>query len=498
MHNKPMLYANAQIRQLEQIAISQYALSEQTLMQRAGVAAFNTLKALWPHAASVSIFCGGGNNGGDGYVVAYLAKQAGFAVQLFYFMPVEKLQGAARAAAQACVDAGMVLEVWHEAACVTGDVLVDALFGTGLTRRVAGIWYHAIKSINAQTQPVLAIDVPSGLDSDNGSIHGISVTAKATITFIGEKIGLYTGQAADHTGTIILDTLGIPEAAYSAIVPHGEKLICQVSDYLPRRSRCAHKGDFGHVLVIGGNDGMPGSVRMAAQAALRVGAGRVTVATRAYNVHAVVAGQAEIMCFAVSTAADIKSLLEKATVVLLGPGLGLDEWAQTLFAATLQCPLPMIIDADGLNILAQYPAYSQQWLLTPHPGEAARLLGCDTATIQADRINALKRIQKKFGGVCLLKGAGSLVRNDQDNLGVCPVASPAMATAGMGDVLSGVLASLVAQGVSLLNAAKLGMCLHARAALQAAIVGERGVLATDLLPYLHLLVNENQDVNTPI
>lgn len=490
MQQRRYLYLNAQIRQLEQVAINDYNISISQLMQRAGAAAFNLFKANWPTTSSVTIFCGAGNNAGDGYVFASLAKQAGLAVQCFYLTPVEQLPGAAIEAARDCMQTGVVLTEWQEPHTIDGDVIIDALVGTGLKREISGVWFNAITAINQSVKPVLAIDVPSGLNSDTGSVHGISVKAAITITFIAEKIGLYTGQAADYCGKIMVESLGVPQQAYDALQAIGERNDCPLKNYLPLRARSAHKGNFGHVLIIGGNYGMPGAVSMAARAALRVGAGRVSVATRPLHVYPVMAQQAEIMCYGVETPQDIQSLLKKANIIVIGPGLGCDQWARVLFNEVLKQATPLIIDADALNLLAETPAKSQQWLLTPHPGEAARLLRCDTATIQADRVYAIKKIQEQYNGVCLLKGAGSLVYDGQDTISVCPVASPAMASAGMGDILSGVLAGLVAQGLTLVEAARLGMNLHAKAAVKAAVNGERGVLATDLLPPLYNLVNE--------
>lgn len=483
------LYSNAQIRQLEQIAINDYNISEKQLMERAGTAAFELLKNTWPTATSVTVFCGGGNNAGDGYVLAHLAQEAGMLVQCIHLVSIENLPSVANAFAQTCIQKNIVMAPWNEDIHIDGDVIVDAIFGTGLTREVTGDWFKAITAINQAKKPVLAIDVPSGLNSDNGSCHGISVKANKTITFIAEKLGLYTGQAADYCGEIICNRLNIPEEAFLSVKPFAEKIQYSLNHYLPRRSRCANKADFGHVVIIGGNYGMPGAVCMAARAALRIGAGRVSVATRPEHVSSIVAQQAEIMCHGVSAFQDIYSLVKRASVMVIGPGLGCDQWAQALFNETIKQSIPLIIDADGLNLLAKSTMRSQQWLLTPHPGEAARLLDCDTITIQKDRISAVKNIQSKYGGVCVLKGAGTLIASEE-TLDVCPIANPAMASAGMGDILSGVLSGLVAQGLSLLDAAKIGVDLHARAALRAASQGERGVLATDLLMHLQSLINE--------
>jgi len=256
------------------------------------------------------------------------------------------------------------------------------------------------------------------------------------------------------------------------------------------RSKDAHKGDFGHVLVIGGNKGMGGAVRLAAEAAARVGAGLVSVATRAEHVPAVIAARPELICHGVQAGADLKTLLARATVILLGPGLGQDAWAQDLYQCALASHLPKVIDADALNLLsAQGPASHDNWILTPHPGEAGRLLGCATTIIQADRLLAAQQLHQRYQGVVVLKGAGSIVQGN-GALHICTAGNPGMASGGMGDVLGGVIAGLLAQGLTLEKAANLGTLVHALAADRAAVDGERGLLALDLMPYLRKLVNQ--------
>jgi ADP-dependent NAD(P)H-hydrate dehydratase / NAD(P)H-hydrate epimerase len=263
-----------------------------------------------------------------------------------------------------------------------------------------------------------------------------------------------------------------------------------VSAALPKRRRDTHKGDFGHVLVIGGDYGMGGAVRMAAEAAMRVGAGLVTVATRPEHLNVVTGARPEIMCSQVADANDLTPLLERSTIVVIGPGLGLSDWAQSLLAAVEQSALPVVVDADALNLLAQNPTSSDRWILTPHPGEAARLLDQTTEQVQADRYYAVSQLQQRYGGVAVLKGAGTLVQAADTITALCSAGNPGMASGGMGDVLSGVLGGLLAQKHSLLEAAEIGVMVHSMAADHAAEQGgERGLLATDVLQQLRLLVN---------
>lgn len=269
-----------------------------------------------------------------------------------------------------------------------------------------------------------------------------------------------------------------------------EKLhITHFASYLKPRPRHAHKGMYGHVLVVGGDYGYSGAARMAAEAALRVGAGLVSVATRPDLALTLNLARPEIMCHGISSDKALSGLLDKADVVIVGPGIGTSSWAKKLFSRVLKSKKPLIMDADALNILASKPVSYAHWILTPHPGEAARLLKTTIEEIQQDRVLAIHKLQKKMGGVCVLKGEGSLILTPGETLAQCQAGNPGMATAGMGDILSGVIGGFVAQGFSLGDAAKCGVLIHAMAGDLAAKEGERGMLASDLLPYLRRLVN---------
>ena len=260
---------------------------------------------------------------------------------------------------------------------------------------------------------------------------------------------------------------------------------------MPARSPTAHKGDFGHVLVIGGDRGMSGALRLAAEAALRVGAGLVSAATRAEHAASISVARPEIMSHGVESASALSLLLslrKGASVLAVGPGLGQGEWGRKLFSAVLESSLPMVVDADALNLLAVEPAHRDNWILTPHAGEAARLLGQTVEQVQADRISAAVALQQKYGGVVVLKGAGTLVADVTDEIAICSEGNPGMASGGMGDVLTGVIAGLLAQGCTLTEAAQQGVCLHAHAADLAAQEGQRGLLASDLFPHLRRLM----------
>lgn len=263
--------------------------------------------------------------------------------------------------------------------------------------------------------------------------------------------------------------------------------------WLLPREHDANKGSFGNVLIIGSDYGMPGAVRIAAEGAARAGAGLVTVGTRAAHIVSTIAVRPEILCYGLESANDLDTLIENATFIVLGPGLGKSRWSQALFDKVMQSSLPMLIDADGLNCLAQLvPTINSRsnWILTPHPGEAARLLGITVQQVQADREQAIAQLQQRYGGVIVLKGAGTLVAMDQLSLQICLAGNPGMASAGMGDLLSGIIAGLVAQGLSLWDAARAGVMFHATAGDRAAVKqGQRGLLASDLFMELPAIVN---------
>ena len=490
----PALYQKHQIRELESLVMNEGIDDEWGLMNKAGAAAFQALQARWPLVKQICVYCGKGNNAGDGFVVARLAHEAGFDVTIVTLTSLSEYKAAAFQAAQSCVDAGLELVPYHADLNIKADLIVDAILGIGIKGEVSEVYADMIESINLSKALVLAIDVPSGIDVDTGVIYGTAVKADATITFIGLKQGLFTNKAASYCGIVICDALNIPDACFEKVRPSAELLDWDsMKTFLPHRERDAHKGKYGHVLVIGGDYGMGGAVRMAAEAAMRVGAGLVTVATRPEHVSVVNTSRPEIMCHQITKAEDLIPLLKKATVVVIGPGLGKTDWAKMQLELVLSDHHPKVLDADALNLLSENPDHSNDWVLTPHPGEASRLLGSTAQEIQADRFVFAKKLQEKYGGIIVLKGAGSIVFSAKHLPKVCPAGNPGMATGGMGDVLSGVIGGLMAQGISQQVAAELGVLVHAIAADCAAEEGgERGLLATDLMPYIRQLVNPDE------
>lgn len=510
------LYLSSQVQQLDKIAIEQFKIPAFELMQVAAGSAFSNLRETWPHIGRIEVWCGGGNNAGDGYVVAALAVDAGLGALAIAVADPKKLIGSAAKAFRLALSRGVKVLTLDEYEPQPENkpgqrVIVDALFGTGLARDVEGDYATAIDIVNRQGQPILAIDVPSGLSADTGRVMGCAVRANLTVTFIGLKIGLLTGVARDYVGRLNYDSLDLPDKFFcqeKAPTPVARRLdINHVSRLLPPRARTSHKGNNGHVLILGGDHNYGGAVIMAAEAAARAGAGLVSVITRSCHRNAALARRPELMIAGTEDeSVDTGSLLQKARVIVIGPGLGRSGWARDLLRLALAAQrarsLPLVIDADGLQLLAELAETQVQhrrdtWILTPHPGEAAVLLDTDTKTIQSDRLAAVMGLASRWGGHCLLKGSGSLICSDheaQKEVYLCTEGNPGMGSAGMGDVLSGLIAGLLAQGLPPRQALCCATAVHGEAADQAAAVaGERGLMATDLFPFIHQLVNPPSD-----
>jgi NAD(P)H-hydrate epimerase len=314
---------------------------------------------------------------------------------------------------------------------------------------------------------------------------GFAVKADCTVSFIGLKQGLFTGNAANYCGEVNYASLAVPETIFQLISPSASRV---VKKSLPIRDRCSHKGDYGHVLIVGGDFGYSGAVKMSGEAALRVGAGLVSIATRKEHAGLLNMNRPELMCHGVEAVEQLLALIAKASVIVIGPGLGQSAWAKELFVATIKAQKPLIIDADALNLLAQASITNANWILTPHPGEAARLLNCSTVDIQQDRFASVSALQNKYKGIVILKGSGTLIASENE-CAVSTTGNPGMASGGMGDVLTGIIAGFVAQGLTLKEAAQQGVYEHGQAADLAAKKGERGLLASDLMPYLRQVVN---------
>lgn len=488
-HQLPLpLYRAAQVRELDARLIAAGTPAFE-LMQRAAHGAWRALRQRWPHAGSVTVLAGSGNNAGDGYLVAALAQRAGWQVQVLAVVAPSALRESAAEAYAEALAAGVAVQPWRVDMPLRG-VVVDALLGTGLTGAVREPFAEAIGQINASNLPVLALDLPSGLCADTGAELGVAVQAELTVTFIALKLGLLTGAGPDRVGVLQLDDLHADAQVLASVAPAAQRLAPANLPRLAARPRTAHKGLYGRVLVVGGDRGLGGAALLAAQAAQRGGAGLVSLATRDEHVPAALARLPEVMTRGVSSANQLLALAANADVLVVGPGLGVQAWGRSLLSAAASRALPQVWDADGLNLLAQggvqLPADA---VLTPHPGEAARLLGMATAQVQADRPAAALALARRYQAVVVLKGAGSLIASADGRLALCDRGHPAMAGAGLGDVLAGLLGALRGQGLPAFEAACLGVWLHASAGERLAPQG-RGLAASELLPAIRQLLEE--------
>jgi len=484
------IYSVEAVRAIDSAAINEAGISGYTLMTRAAEAALLEAKAVFPDARRWQIICGAGNNAGDGYVLARLAAYDGITVSVLALVSPENLSGdAATAYGDFAAEGGQHLE-WQGEIDAEATLLVDALLGSGLDRVVEGQFADVVTAMNAHSAAVLALDIPGGIHGDTGQVMGVAIKADMTVTFVGLKAGLFLGDAANYVGDLRFSDLGIPEACRAgrpARMRRIDDALLKLN--LSPRSKSAHKGDFGHVLAIGGGPGMPGAIALCGEAALRCGAGRVSVATHPDHHFSIAGARPELMCHPVSSGDDLKALIATATTLIIGPGLGLGEWSKELFNAAIHSGLPMVVDADALTLLGESDIRQGNWVLTPHPGEAARLLGSGATDVQRDRMAAIENVQQQYGGTVVLKGAGSLVSSASGPPWLCCSGNPGMAAPGMGDVLAGVIGALLAQGLAADVAAAVGVEVHARAGDLAAADGERGLMAGDLQSWLRKVVN---------
>jgi NAD(P)H-hydrate epimerase len=490
------LYTAEQVGGIDAAAIHELDISAYALMCRAGKAVIDEVCKHFPATGHWLILCGPGNNGGDGYVVARLAQAAGVRVSVCSLVDPQRLKGEA---AMACADwqkAGGKLRPWPLPEDNGFDLALDALLGTGIDREVEGKFRQAIDYLNQLECPVFAIDIPSGLNADTGCVMGCAVQARHSITFVGRKRGMYTADGPDYCGHITFDDLDIPAEAAKQYTSDAGRLL--TSDFLAGklkpRLRNTHKGSFAHVLAVGGIEGMSGAIRLCGEAALRSGAGRVTLVTAAAHAGLINLARPELMVKAIDADSQWLASLSGNHVLAVGPGLGTTAWSESLFMACLGLQCALVVDADGLNLLALQNRQNMKgrdhlrrdhWILTPHPAEAARLLSCKVADIQQDRVRAATTIAQRFAACVVLKGCGTIVAAPGGEYAICPYGNPGMATAGSGDVLTGVITALLGQGLSCFDAACVGVQAHARAGdLAAENTGQMALIASNIIDHL--------------
>lgn len=495
------LYTAEQCQKLDRHCIDDLGYAGYELMQQAAQAAFAVLLSEWPHVQELIILCGKGNNGGDGFEMASIAQEHGIDVQLVFAGAIYRLEGEAKQAAEAAINSGLnVISSeqinWYKPNCV----IVDALLGVGMKGAPNAEVSELIALVNESPLPVLAIDVPSGVNATSGYVASVAIIADITVTMLLNKQGLFTGHAPDYVGQVRMANLGVPKQVRSHLEVSSRLLnwqSIQQGELFSPRKVTAHKGDFGHVLIIGGDSGMAGAVSLSASAALRSGAGLVSVATRPEHVAAIVARQPEVMAHGIASGQQLLPLLAKADVIAIGPGLGQSSWGQQMLQQVMQSTLPVVLDADALNLLAsgniKHNLDQRISVMTPHPGEAARMLGIDVPSVMQDRFTALRRLSERFSSYVVLKGAGSLM-GDLAGIKICTDGNPGMASAGMGDVLTGISASFMAQHLQALpkhlhQVISGAVCLHSAAADEGAKQGQSSLLASDLLVELRQLLN---------
>lgn len=477
------------VAQLEQQGADALGITLYELMLRAGQAAYEHLTAHWPEASHWLILCGHGNNGGDGYVLARLGQAAGKTVTLLACESEKALPEEAQRARDAWLDAAGEIHaadaVWPEQI----DVIVDALLGTGSHRAPEEPYATLIQQANAHAAPKLAIDMPSGLSARNGTAPGEVINASHTLSVVALKPGQITGKARDYIGELYYADLGLAAFLAGEGAPIARYDASALTRWLKPRKPTSHKGSHGRLLVVGGDAGTAGAVRMTAEAALRSGSGLVRVLTHKDNIIPILTARPEIMVDEL-TDERLTEALEWADVIAIGPGLGQRDWGKRALKRVASSEKPMLWDADALNLLAISAEKRQNRIITPHPGEAARLLNTETSEIESDRLHAAQTLAQRYGGVVVLKGAGTLIASEQGEMAFADVGNAGMASGGMGDLLSGIIASLVGQKLTLFDAACAGCVAHGAAAdAVAAERGTRGMLATDLLDLLWQFVN---------
>lgn len=486
------LFRADQVRENERAAAEASGCDMFTLMERAGAAVFKQCQLLLPNTDVFLVLVGQGNNAGDGYIAALHAKKSGKQVHVCAVEPHRILEGDAGTAQKKWLDAGGAIEVFNPELLTKAGLIVDALLGTGINSYIRNEFAHIIDAVNASEKPVVSIDVPSGLDANTGQSLGRCIAADVTVTFVGIKPGLTTGAGKQSCGTLVFEDLGIGKAFSELARSSATLLDIEQFKGMGPRDIHSHKGTYGRLLCVGGNKGTAGAIRLAGEAALRSGAGMVRVFCHEGSTIQVSAGRPELMV----TDENLEAALNWATCVVIGPGLGQDAWADEVFAITLKhCqthPKPVVIDADALNLLSrQATAYTiNDCILTPHAGEASRLMGVSVDEVESERFNYARQCAQRFHATCVLKGAGTIIDNES-NTWVCRHGNPGMATAGSGDVLSGILGALLAQGLDKNMACKYGVTLHAKAGDEVArLYGQRGMIASDLFEAVRALINQ--------
>lgn len=513
-----------QMRELDRRTIQEAGVSGKTLMERAGAGVVSAMEETFGSlkGKTVTVFCGKGNNGGDGFVVARLLRQRRSDVRVCLLAQARDLKGDAKLMHQRFIKGGGRSKVLSAPSTDhvqqlgrNSHVLVDALLGTGTSSPVTGPYHEAIQAINASGAPIVAVDLPSGIDADTGETLGTAVQADLTVTFGNPKLGLFLGTGIDHAGRLHCVDIGIPSQYVEDLRLPIELLTpAMIRPWLPKRRASSHKGTFGHAGIIAGSSGKSGAATLAAKAALRAGAGLVTVATPS-SVQAIVAsGTPEVMTVPLPETIDhtlsrqalplMQTFLQSRSATGIGPGLSTQaETVDVVRTLIAQCDRPLVIDADALNALVGQTNLLRSRpispILTPHPGEMARLLEESTADVNRNRLEVARDFAHTHSSIVVLKGARTIMAHPDGATSISPTGNPGMATAGTGDVLTGILAGLLAQGVAPWEAAQSGVFLHGLAGdLAAHAYGYPSLMAGDLLTYLPQAITQVLHANAPL
>ncbi|MGH7856737.1 MAG: NAD(P)H-hydrate dehydratase [Candidatus Binatia bacterium] len=518
--SRPVLVVTAaEMREIDRLSIEEYGIAGDVLMERAGTGAVAVLRERFPRQLrdGVVLVAGKGNNGGDAFVMARHLRRRRVRCEVFLAGQRSEISGdAARNLKRLERGGGRVREIDREglpalaAAIAKSGIVVDGLYGTGLRGPLGERAQAIIETMNLAPGPIVAVDIPSGLDADRGVELGGAVQATLTVTFVFPKVGLLSFPGAGLAGEIAVVDIGVAPEAVERVRPRQRLLGPEsVSTAIPTRAPDSHKGTYGHVLVIAGSRGKSGAAVLAGRAALRAGAGLATIASPAGALGGALGAAPELMteplpgrdgawAFSRSESASLLHALDGKTSVVYGPGIGATPATRTMTEWLLaECPLPMVIDADGLNCLAGQVGWLASrrapTILTPHPGEMARLIGGATADVQNDRPGSARRLAGEYGVVVVLKGARTVIATPEGLVALSPTGNPGMASGGMGDALSGILGALLAQGLAADEAAAAGVFWHGHAADRvAARRGEAGLLATDVIEELPPALRELQ------
>jgi hydroxyethylthiazole kinase-like uncharacterized protein yjeF len=493
------------MREVDRCAIEELGIPSLVLMENAAIGVVDAIGEIYEEAESAAIFCGPGNNGGDGLAIARHLAVRGYDVQVFLVAGRRGMRGDAEVQLGICRRQGLAIqEVADEDGVVEAleeareaDLIVDALFGTGLSKPLEGILADLVQGLNDLPVPRVSVDLPSGLNGSRSEPLGPHIEADLTVTFAAPKIAHVFPPASESVGELVVTDLGIPPELVEEAEEEGGPLHLlvgeELSGLLPQREPGTHKGDYGHVLLVAGSPGKAGAAILAARAAVRSGAGLVTAAVPESILDVVDLGSIESMTLPLRSLDQALEAAEGKSVLAMGPGLGQeDETLEAIRRIAGEVSLPLVLDADGINAFAppagtaaELAGRSAETVLTPHPGELGRLLGMSTSEVQDDRIAAARRAAVEAEAVVVLKGHRTLVATPGGEVHVNPTGNPGMASGGTGDVLTGLIAGLLAQGLGALDAARLGVYLHGLAGdLAAARTGEAALAAGDLLTYL--------------